>query len=334
MTPPDPTRPDPTPPGPTPPGPRSDVQALIDACTANFPALGTEFTDIKDVRAFFAERARTAPPPPRLPALHRVTDLDADGVPVRVYDPAEAPQDDVTPVVVFFHGGGMVLCSLDSHDAFCRELAADTGALVVSVDYRLAPEHPFPAAPDDAYTALLWAARNHPGRPLVVAGDSAGGNLAAVTALRARERGGPDLAAQHLYYPMLDPDRSSASYEENAHGNFVTADHMRWYWQQYLPRPEQDARDPRATPFAAAELGGLPPAFVVTAGLDPLRDEGRRYAELLAAAGVTAEYHCYDEAFHGFLTMVGDAALPEAKAARAAAFAHLRSITSVTGVTR
>ncbi|MFZ3571137.1 alpha/beta hydrolase [Streptomyces sp. BH097] len=302
--------------------PRPDVQALIDACTANFPALGTEFTDIRDVRTYFAERP--APPPPRLPALHRVLDQDADGVPVRVYDPAGEAGN--APVVVFFHGGGMALCSLDSHDGFCRELAAATGSSVVSVDYRLAPEHPFPAAPEDAYTALLWAARTHPGRPLVVAGDSAGGTLAAVTALLARERGGPALAAQHLYYPMLDPERSSASYEENAHGYFVTADHLRWYWQQYLPRPE-DARDPRATPLAAERLDGLPPAFVVTAGLDPLRDEGRRYAQLLTAAGVPTRYHCYDEAFHGFMTMGGQAALPEAKAACAAAFADLANLT-------
>ncbi|MEB8343320.1 alpha/beta hydrolase [Streptomyces endophyticus] len=302
--------------------PRPDVQALIDACTANFPALGTEFTDIRDVRAYFAERP--APPPPRLPALPQVTDLDADGVPVRVYDPPSGNEN--APVVVFFHGGGMVLCSLDSHDGFCRELAATSGASVVSVDYRLAPEAPFPAAPEDAYTALLWAAKTYPDRPLVVAGDSAGGNLAAVAALLARERGGPALAAQHLYYPMLDPERSSASYEENAHGYFVTADHLRWYWKQYLTRPE-DARDPRATPFAADRLDGLPPAFVVTAGLDPLRDEGRRYAELLAAAGVPTRYHCYDEAFHGFMSMGGDAALPEAKAARAAAFAHLANLT-------
>ncbi|MFJ9177852.1 alpha/beta hydrolase [Streptomyces sp. NPDC102360] len=320
----------------TPPGrrPRPDVQALIDACTANFPALGTEFTDIRDVRTYFADRP--APPPPRLPALHQVTDLDADGVPVRVYEPgSEGGSGDrntpaeprATPVVVFFHGGGMVLCSLDSHDGFCRELAAASGASVVSVDYRLAPETPFPAAPEDAYTALLWAAKTHPDRPLVVAGDSAGGTLAAVTALLARDRGGPALAAQHLYYPMLDPERSSASYEENAHGFFVTADHLRWYWQQYLPRPE-DARDPRATPLAARRLDGLPPVFVVTAGLDPLRDEGRRYAELLAAAGVPTRYHCYDEAFHGFMTMGGDAALPEAKAARAAAFAELANLTS------
>ncbi|MFF3495125.1 alpha/beta hydrolase [Streptomyces sp. NPDC002795] len=308
----------------TPPGrrPRPDVQALIDACTANFPALGTEFTDIRAVRAYFAERP--TPPPPGLPALHQVADLDADGVPVRVYDPGSEHKG--APVVVFFHGGGMVLCSLDSHDGFCRELAAASGASVVSVDYRLAPEAPFPAAPEDAYTALLWAAKTHPGRPLVVAGDSAGGNLAAVAALLARERGGPALAAQHLYYPMLDPERSTASYEENADGYFVTADHLRWYWQQYLPRPE-DARDPRATPFAADRLDGLPPAFVVTAGLDPLRDEGRRYAELLAAAGVPTRYHCYDEAFHGFMSMGGDAALPEAKAARAAAFAHLANLT-------
>jgi acetyl esterase len=299
--------------------PRPDVQTLIDACTAAFPPLGTTMTDIREVRAFFTDRP--APEPARQPRLDRVTDTEADGVPVRVYEPGGAPAP--APVVVFFHGGGMVLCSLDSHDAFCRELAAGTGATVVSVDYRLAPEHPFPAPVEDAYTALRWAARTHPGRPLAVAGDSAGGNLAAVTALLARDRGGPALAAQHLYYPMLDPARASASYTENAQGRFVTADHLRWYWEQYLTGPA-DALDPRATPFAARDLAGLPPAFVVTAGFDPLRDEGRRYAELLAAAGVPVEHHPYDEAFHGFMTMSGDAALPEARDARAKAFAALR----------
>ncbi|MFE1954956.1 MULTISPECIES: alpha/beta hydrolase [Streptomyces] len=299
--------------------PRPDVQVLIDACTAAFPPLGTTMTDIREVRAFFA--ARTAPEPPRLPALDRVTDTDARGVPVRVYEPGGGPD---APVVVFFHGGGMVLCSLDSHDGFCRELAAGTGATVVSVDYRLAPEHPFPAAFEDAYTALRWAADTHPGRPLSVAGDSAGGNLAAVTALLARDRGGPALTAQHLYYPMLDPARDTASYTENARGYFVTADHLRWYWEQYLTGPA-DALDPRATPFAARDLSGLPPAFVVTAGFDPLRDEGRRYAELLAAAGVPVEHHGYDEAFHGFMTMGAEVAIPEARDACAKAFAALRN---------
>ncbi|MDI3419083.1 alpha/beta hydrolase [Streptomyces luteolus] len=296
--------------------PAPEVQAVIELATANFPPLGTEMTDIAEVRAFFAARPRPAVDP--LPVAH-VTDTDADGVPVRVYDPA-AVQD--APVVLFLHGGGFTLCDLDSHDGFCRAMADATGAVVVSVDYRRAPEHPFPAAPEDAYTALLWAAKTYSGRRIAVAGDSAGANLATVLTLLARDRGGPEIAFQALYYPMLDPTRSGASHRENAQGYFLTADHVRWYWRQYL-NSEQDAADPYAAPLRRTDLGGLPPAHVVTAGLDPLRDDGEAYAAALTAAGVRVLVRRYEGMFHGFLTMAS--ALPEAAAACESAFTVLRA---------
>ncbi|MFF2307891.1 alpha/beta hydrolase [Streptomyces sp. NPDC058128] len=296
-------------------GPDPEVQAVIDLATAGFPPLATEMTDIAEVRAFFAARPRPAVPPP---PVARVADEDADGVPVRVYDPAV---HETAPVIVFCHGGGFVLCDLDSHDGFCRSLALATEAVVVSVDYRRAPEHPFPAAPEDAYTALLWTATRFPGRRIAVAGDSAGANLATVLTLLSRDRGGPEIACQALYYPMLDPTRSRASHRENARGYFLTADHLRWYWDGYLPRPA-DRSSPYAAPLAGVDLSGLPPAQVVTAGFDPLRDDGLAYADALASAGVPVEARHHAGMFHGFLSMAG--ALPAAAEARAAAFAALR----------
>ncbi|AJF68912.1 alpha/beta hydrolase [Streptomyces vietnamensis] len=295
--------------------PDPDVQAVIDLATAGFPPLATEMTDIAEVRAFFAARPRPAVPPP---PVARVADEDADGVPVRVYDPAV---HEAAPVIVFCHGGGFVLCDLDSHDPFCRALARATEAIVVSVDYRRAPEHPFPAAPEDAYTALLWAARTFPGRRIAVAGDSAGANLATVLTLLSRDRGGPEIACQALYYPMLDPTRSRPSHRENARGYFLTADHLRWYWDGYLQNPV-DRTSPYAAPLAGADLSGLPPAQLVTAGFDPLRDDGLAYAEALTAAGVPVQARHHAGMFHGFLSMAG--ALPAAAEARETAFAALR----------
>ncbi|MEU7074632.1 alpha/beta hydrolase [Streptomyces narbonensis] len=297
--------------------PAPEVQALIDLADADFPPLGTEMTDITDVRAYFA--ARQKPPVTPVPVAH-VTDEDADGVPVRVYAPGVHQN---TPVILYCHGGGFVLCDLESHDGFCRTLAGGTGATVVSVDYRRAPEHPFPAAPEDAYTALLWAARTYPGGRVAVAGDSAGGNLATVLTLLARDRGGPRIACQALYYPMLDPTRSRPSHREHGQGRFLTADHLRWYWDAYLRGPA-DRTDPRAAPLAGADLTGLPPAHVVTAGFDPLRDDGLAYAEALTAAGVPVTAHHYAGMFHGFLTMAVDG-LREAAEARATAFGFLRT---------
>lgn len=246
----------------------------------------------------------------------RVEDLEIPGpagaIPARAYAPAG---DGPLPVVVYYHGGGWVLGGLESHDGTCRALANATGALVVSVDYRLAPEHPFPAAVDDAWAALTWLADKagdlggDPSR-LVVAGDSAGGNLAAVTALAARDAGAPALRGQLLVYPATDATMASGSIEENGEGYFLTKADMDWFYGHYAPeRPE----DWRLSPLIAEDLTGLPPALVLTAGYDPLRDEGEAYGARLAEAGVPVEVVRKDGLIHGFFGMVAD--VDEARAA-------------------
>ncbi|MBB5918648.1 acetyl esterase [Nocardia transvalensis] len=308
------------------------TRAVVDAATAAFPKLGTEVLDAAEARRFLAARSAPALGPIPVAAVWDSLVVSssvvpaASGtnppVPVRVYRPADTP--DPLPVVMFCHGGGFVICGLDSHDRFCRTIANATGALVISVDYRRAPEHPFPAAVIDADTVLRWIATHAEeigGDPtrIAVAGDSAGGNLATVAALLARDHAGPRIAMQLLMYPMLDPTRSAPSHRENAHGYFTTADHLRWYWRQYLP--DGTSTDPHAAPLLA-DPSGLPPAHIVTAEYDPLRDEGEAYAHHLAAAGVAAEIHRYDDMFHGFMTMSDN--LPTARRANDTAFAALR----------
>ncbi|MYW63075.1 alpha/beta hydrolase fold domain-containing protein [Streptomyces sp. SID8379] len=226
----------------------------------------------------------------------------APAIPVRIYRPEAAPGP--CPVVVFFHGGGWVICDLDSHDHTARALCRDAGAVVVSVDYRLAPEHRFPAAVDDAYAALCWVAAHAPelgadARALSVAGDSAGGNLAAVVAQIARDEGGPAVARQILVYPATDARRKTGSFDTNAAGYFLTAAHCAWFREQYLG-PEGDPAHVRVSPLLADDLAGLPPAHVVTAGCDPLCDEGRAYAKALRDAGGTVTESHFPDMFHGF----------------------------------
>ncbi|MFT3721713.1 alpha/beta hydrolase [Pseudorhodoferax sp.] len=227
------------------------------------------------------------------------------GIPARLYRPRTMER---TGLTVFFHGGGFVIGSIESHDAACRRLCNLTGAAVLSVGYRLAPEHRFPAAPDDALQAARWAARQAPawgldaGR-LVLAGDSAGGALAAVTALRLRDEGGPRAAGQVLVYPMTDyhtpPTPSYLQYES---GYFLTRAAMVRFWKEYLPR-EEDASHPHASPLRAPDLSGLPPALVLTAEFDPLRDEGERFAHRLLDAGVPVTLRRQNGLIHGFFRM-------------------------------
>jgi acetyl esterase len=245
----------------------------------------------------------------------------AGGIPARVYSPVADPPG----TVVYYHGGGWVIGSIDGWDAVCRALAVASGCELVSVDYRLAPEHRFPAAADDAYDALAWVASSLAGgRPLVVAGDSAGGNLAAVAALRARDSGGPALAMQVLVYPVTDHDMDRASYRKYDGTEFIVNKRdMIWFWDHYAP--DQAARsNPYASPLRATDLSGLPPAYVVTAEHDPLRDEGFAYADRLRDARVPVEHRHYGSQIHGFFTMVnllddGDKAVAEAGAAIRAA---------------
>ncbi|MRH89136.1 alpha/beta hydrolase fold domain-containing protein [Nocardia sp. SYP-A9097] len=308
-------------------------QTFVDAATAAFPVLGTEVVDAAQARAFLA--ARPAPPAAEPIPVAAVEDWLVPGpngapeVPVRIYRPLDAEQ---TPgVVVFYHGGGFVLCNLDSHDKFCRVMANEAGVLVISVDYRRAPEARFPAAADDAYAVLRWVADNaealggDPAR-IAVAGDSAGGNLATVAALQARDNGGADLAFQLLLYPMLDPACDTASYTENAEGYFTTAPQLRWYWQQYL-NSATEADDPFANPLRA-DLTGLPPAYIATAEFDPLRDEGETYGRQLREAGVPTEIRRWDGTIHGFMSMAWH--LPQTQRANASAFAALRSALTRT----
>jgi acetyl esterase len=218
-------------------------------------------------------------------------------------------REEVLPALVFFHGGGWTIGDLDTHDVVCRQLALGAGCAVFSVDYRLAPEHPFPAAVDDCFFATRYIHSNaeklqiDPGR-IAVGGDSAGGNLAAVVALMAREQGGPPLAYQLLIYPATDQRCQFASHERNGEGYLLTRDGIRFFRGAYLPN-EADRAAWRASPLLAASHAGLPPALVLTAGYDPLVDEGRAYAERLAKAGVEVAYREYSDMVHGFVLFGG-----------------------------
>jgi acetyl esterase/lipase len=226
--------------------------------------------------------------------VESVEDVDVDGIPARIYGPARSGAG-----VVYFHGGGWVLGSLASHDKLCRTLAARSGCTVISVDYRLAPEHPHPAAVEDAWTATEWAAWRW--SPLAVAGDSAGGHLAAVTALRARDEG-LSLSQQVLVYPVTDCDFGRPSYREHGVDTALTTTTMRWYWDNYVP-DERARRE--ASPLHAPDLAGVAPALVVTAECDPLCDEGEAYAQRLQEAGVPVVLSRYAGQMHGFFCMPG-----------------------------
>lgn len=227
----------------------------------------------------------------------------AGEIPVRIYRPeGEGP----FPVHVHYHGGGWVIGDLETHDADCRELCRQAGVLVVAVDYRLAPEHAYPAAADDCYAATRWVAEHAPelgGRegPVSVGGDSAGGNLAAVVALMARDRGGPEINFQLLIYPVTDAAMDTPSHEENAEGYMLTREGMTWFWNLYCPQPAQRS-EPHASPLRASDLSGLPAALVMTAEFDPLRDEGEAYARRLQEAGANVTCQRYDGLIHGFFS--------------------------------
>ena len=228
----------------------------------------------------------------------------ASDIPARLYRPAgQTP----FPLLVYFHGGGWVIGGVESHDGLCRTLANTAGCSVLSIDYRLAPEHKFPAAVDDCYAATAWAVARaaalgaDPAR-VAVGGDSAGGTLSAVVAQLARDRKGPPLRFQLLVYPATDARYDTPSYRENATGYFLEQEDMRWFYDHYL-RSDADRADPRASPLRAADLRGLPPALMITAEFDPLRDEGEAYADRLREAGVPVTLTRYGGMIHGFFGM-------------------------------
>jgi len=227
----------------------------------------------------------------------------AGEIQARVYQPAiNAP----LPLLVYFHGGGWVTCSVDAYDGLCRAIANRAECVVVSVNYRLAPEHKFPSAVKDAYAATVWVARNaqalggDPGR-IAIGGDSCGGNLTAAVALMAREQKYPSLSFQLLLYPCVDYEFERPSCLENAKGYYLTLDAMHWFWKHYLTS-ETDAANPYASPLRAENLSDLPPALIITAEFDPLRDQGEAYAKRLQEANVPVIYKCYDGMIHCFLS--------------------------------
>ena len=300
------------------------ARPVVDALSAVFPDVGGTVTDAAEARRVLdAAPARRDPPPP----VREVADRTVPGpegappVPVRIYRPyggdgpfGEGPR----PTVVYTHGGGWVLCGLDSHDRTLRTLCRTSGAVIVSVAHRRAPEVRFPEPVRDVYAAVCWAAAHlgtlggAPGA-LVVAGDSSGGALTAGAALMARDLGGPRIALQALVYPVTDSRDGTDSYRRNAEGYYLTARAMRWFAEQHFG-PDGDRDHPYAAPVRAA-LAGMPPAHVITAGCDPLCDEGRSYARRLAEAGATVTEDHRAGMFHGFLGF-GDR-LPDAAEAMA-----------------
>ena len=253
-------------------------------------------------RRLYKERCSKVAPKP--PEAHTRLLLTPGGVLIRAYRPAGAGKTEVLPALVYFHGGGWTIGDLDTHDVLCRQLADGARCEVFSVEYRLAPESPFPAAVEDCIAATEFVAEVTKSDRIAVGGDSAGGNLAAVVALHAQDAGGPALCFQLLIYPATDQNMRSESLKRNGEGYLLTLPLMGRFRANYLPRPA-DYADWRASPALAKSHAGLPPALVVTAGFDPLLDEGRQYAELLARAGVEVAYRDYPDMVHGFIVMGG-----------------------------
>ena len=299
-------------------------QAILDAmANADGPAVFDSRDPTEARRLYAAGTAVLAPPTPDLRSIEDRTVCGADtGVPIRVYTPDVNSGE--LPVLVFLHGGGWVFGDLDTHDAMCRLLAHQAECLIVSVDYRLAPEHKFPAGLEDCLTALDWAAANaasiggDPAR-LAIGGDSAGGNLAAAACQVVRDRGGPDITFQLLVYPAVDFTADMTSPRSNGAGYGLSDAAIAWMRDCYLNDPF-DATDPRASPAMAKDLSGLPPALIQTAEFDPLHDEGKAYADALRLAGNTAIHINYPGMIHGFMrmgAMVDDAGVALDDAAKA-----------------
>ena len=278
------------------------VQAYLEQEAAlNLPPINQQ-TPEQLRQGIRAELATLGEPEPVAKVENRLIPGPAGDIPIRIYTPQGSGP---FPVLVYFHGGGWVVCDLDTHDGLCRSFANQAGCLVVSVDYRLAPEHKFPAAPLDSYAATKWVAEHATtlnGDPtrIAIGGDSAGGNLTAVVTMMARERGGPSLIFQLMLCPGTDFTMSTPSIDENATGYGLTKDDMIWFTNHYLNH-EDEKRDPLASPLLATDFSGLPPALIITAEYDPIRDEGEQYGQRLQEAGVPATVSRYDGMIHGFI---------------------------------
>ena len=285
--------------------PLEPVTAAILAQIAESGAPEYHQLPVIESRALYTE-AQSVPPSIEVYSVEDfVVPGPAGDIPVRLYRPNDKP----APLHVHFHGGGWVIGNLVTHDADCREIVAASGCMVLAVDYRLAPEHPFPAASEDCYAVSCWAAANSTqlgGSPglISIGGDSAGGNLAAVVALMARDRNGPEFAMQLLLYPITEPSMASASFRENAEGYLLTKTMMAWFWDHYCPDIEQ-RKHPLISPLMASDLSGLPPALMITAEFDPLREEGEAYAARLKEAGVEVEMRRFNGFIHGFFSLAG-----------------------------
>ena len=288
--------------------PRSEhpeVGALLDELiAAGRPSSRT--LPLPDGRRNFDEMIDPLTDHPEVGAVEdRTITIDGRDVPVRIYRPAEPARAGVS---VFFHGGGWVFGDLESHDGVCRSLTRNSGITTVAVHYQRAPEHPFPAALDDAVGVVRWLAAHGreigvDARPLAVVGDSSGANLAAAVSLVLRDEGDSPVAFQALLYPNTDPAMDTESYQENADDPFLSKDEMIWYWAQYGDGKAPD--DPRAALSMATDLRGLPPTYLLTAGFDPLRDEGRAFGDALRRAGVPVQGSEYQDMPHGFLLFAG-----------------------------
>ncbi|MEO8058718.1 MAG: alpha/beta hydrolase [Burkholderiales bacterium] len=269
----------------------------------------THTLSVADARAYYRDRRSVTQPVP--PEVALVRDLQAGGpagpIPLRLYRPLASNASTALPVLVYYHGGGWVIGDLDTHDSLCRALCNESGCALVAVDYRLGPEHRFPAAVNDALAATRWV-REQAGElkldasRLAVGGDSAGGNLAAVVSIAARDSGDLPIAFQLLIYPATDQHRTAPSHTTNGEGYLLTRDTMDYFTGHYITDAAQ-YKDWRSSPLLHPDLSKLPPALVLTAGYDPLRDEGAAYAEALTAAGNRASYVCFERQIHGFITM-------------------------------
>lgn len=299
------------------------LQTLIDSMAGAPPM---ESYALEVLRAIYEEQSALAPRPEVALVEDRMIPGPRGAIRVRIYRPDMAGDH---PVITYFHGSAFVICSVNTHDVLCRHLCLGSNAVVVSVDYGLGPENKFPAGPDDSLAATRWVAENatsfggNPAR-LAVAGDSAGATMAVVTAMRVRDEGGPPIKAQLLIYPVTDyPESAPPSYAERSVGcGMLTAEAMRWGWAHYLRDPA-DGAHPHASPHRATDLGNLPPAYIITAEYDILRDEGEVFAGQLKDAGVDTVLIRYGDMNHGFMGMVGS--LDRADEAMAAACAWLAS---------